>query len=406
MLLKNINRSIGSKSSTSSRTKIFSTIEKVVDEGLENALKSPHPYRNVTPAILDKIGRNLHRNDKHPLGIIKAKIEDYMNTFYKEKGGTKFDIYDNLSPLVNTKNCFDDLRVGPDHPSRRQSDTYYVTDTEVLRTHTSAHQNTLISKGIKSFVCTGDVFRRDEIDSSHYPVFHQMEGVRIFDNTELPAGATKEEAKVAIAEDLKEVLTGLAKHLFGEVEIRWREDYFPFTEPSFELDIFFNGDWMEVLGCGVIHDEVMANAGQPADRYGWAFGLGLERLAMVLFSIPDIRLFWTDDARFTSQFKSGKIIKFNSYSKHPMCYKDVSFWLPETGLHPNDVYELIRGATGDIVERVELLDEFTNKKNGKQSHAYRVTYRDMDRSLTNEEVNTLQEKVREQLVSDLKVELR
>jgi phenylalanyl-tRNA synthetase alpha subunit len=182
MILKGVNRSF----SRSSR--LFSVVEKVVDEPLKIALQSPHPYRNVTPAIIDKIGRNLHRNDKHPLGIIKAKIEEYMNEFYKEKGGTKFDIYDNLSPLVNTKNCFDDLRVGPDHPSRRQSDTYYVTDTEVLRTHTSAHQNTLISKGIKSFVCTGDVFRRDEIDSSHYPVFHQMEGVRIFDNSELPAG--------------------------------------------------------------------------------------------------------------------------------------------------------------------------------------------------------------------------
>ena len=82
-------------------------------------------------------------------------------------------------------------------------------------------------------------------------------------------------------------------------------------------------------------------SGQAADRYGWAFGLGLERLAMVLFAIPDIRLFWTEDDRFTSQFKEGKIVKFNSYSKHPMCYKDVSFWLPESGLHPNDVYEVL-----------------------------------------------------------------
>ena len=79
-------------------------------------------------------------------------------------------------------------------------------------------------------------------------------------------GATKEEAKKVIEEDLKSILTGLARHLFGDVEMRWREDYFPFTEPSFELDIFFNGDWMEVLGCGVIHDEVMANAGKmPPD---------------------------------------------------------------------------------------------------------------------------------------------
>ena len=127
--------------------------------------------------------------------------------------------------------------------------------------------------------------------------------------------------------------------MFGNVEMRWRVDYFPFTEPSFELDVFFDGDWMEVLGCGVIHDKVMANANKP-ELTGWAFGLGLERLAMVLFSIPDIRLFWTKDERFTSQFKAGKITKFQPYSKFPFCYKDVSFWLPESGLHPNDVYEV------------------------------------------------------------------
>ena len=89
----------------------------------------------------------------------------------------------------------------------------------------------------------------------------------------------------------------------------------------------------------MIHDDVMKNANQE-QLTGWAFGLGLERLAMVLFSIPDIRLFWSTDERFTSQFKAGKINAFQSYSKYPMCYKDVSFWLPATGLHPNDVYEV------------------------------------------------------------------
>ena len=104
-------------------SKLFSTI----DDALKTALQKPHPYRNITPVILEKVGKYLHRNDKHPLGIIKGKIEEYCNIYTKEKGQTPFAIFDNLSPLVNTKNCFDDLRVGPDHPSRRQSDTYYVT---------------------------------------------------------------------------------------------------------------------------------------------------------------------------------------------------------------------------------------------------------------------------------------
>lgn len=110
--------------------RLFSTL--IVDEPLKLALQTPHPYRNITPVILEKVGKNLHRNDKHPLGIIKSKIEEYCNQYTKEKGQTKFEIFDNLSPLVNTKNCFDDLRVGPDHPSRRQSDTYYVTGVRSL----------------------------------------------------------------------------------------------------------------------------------------------------------------------------------------------------------------------------------------------------------------------------------
>lgn len=109
-----------------------------------------------------------------------------------------------------------------------------------------------------------------------------------------------------IEEDLKKILTGLAVALFGDVQMRWKEDYFPFTQPSFELEIFFNGDWLEVLGCGVIHDQVMRNADMP-DGLGWAFGLGLERLAMVLFDIPDIRLFWSEDPRSGSFSRVGTV---------------------------------------------------------------------------------------------------
>merc|ERR1711957_172759 len=98
-------------------------------------------------------------------------------------------------------------------------------------------------------------------------------------------------------------------------------------------------------GCGVVHTEVLQMAGR-ADRRGWAFGLGLERLAMVLFSIPDIRLFWTQDDRFHSQFESGEIIKFQHYSKYPPCFKDISFWTSKEGVestfHPNDIYEVVR----------------------------------------------------------------
>ena len=150
--------------------------------------------------------------------------------------------------------------------------------------------------------------------------------------------------------DLKQVLTGLCKHLFGQdIEMRWNSDYFPFTDPSFEVEVKYMGQWLEVLGSGVIHDQVLTNAGISVhDKIGWAFGLGLERLAMILFAIPDIRLFWTQDERFLSQFREGTITKFEPYSKYPPCYKDVSFWIPhpedEAGdkveFHVNEVYEV------------------------------------------------------------------
>jgi len=147
--------------------------------------------------------------------------------------------------------------------------------------------------------------------------------------------------------------------LFGEkVELRWRDDYFPFTEPSFELDVKYNKEWLELLGCGIVHQDVLRAGGRdPTREVGWAFGLGLERLAMVLYSIPDIRLFWSEDVRFLSQFTGlqrrpvhERRIVFEPYSKYPFCYKDVSFWLPENkesngevsgnSFHHNDVYEV------------------------------------------------------------------
>jgi phenylalanyl-tRNA synthetase alpha chain len=222
---------------------------------------------------------------------------------------------------------------------------------QLLRTHTSAHQCEIIRSGTDAFLCTGDVYRRDEIDSSHYPAFHQMEGVRLFNSSEV----TNQDIEL----DLKNLLSGLVQHLFGkDCEMRWRDDYFPFTSPSFEVEVKYQDNWLEVLGCGVIHHQVLRNSGvllpgpdgKEIGKVGWAFGLGLERLAMVLFGIPDIRLFWTKDERFLSQFRKGNAntnVKFVPYSKYPPCYKDISFWLPETNMsssnnnfHENDLFEV------------------------------------------------------------------
>ncbi|CAM9471763.1 unnamed protein product [Discosporangium mesarthrocarpum] len=232
-----------------------------------------------------------------------------------------------------------------------------------------------------------------------------MEGVRVFRDEEISSD-TDATRKVATArQDLKNGLEGLARHLFGDVEMRWVDAYFPFTTASTELEILFRGEWMEVLGCGVIEDKVMKNAGRQGE-VGWAFGLGLERLAMVLFSIPDIRLFWSDDERFINQFEAGRITVFKPYSKYPPCYKDVSFWLPSENFHNNDMFEVVRDIAGDLVEEIQLVDEFVHPRTQRQSNCFRITYRCMDRSLTNQEIDKLQELVRQSLTKELKVELR
>ena len=262
---------------------------------------------NVTPKILSHLDRNLHMQKQHPLCLIKEKIANYIYKKYPYKhpaGMPEFSLHENLSPVVTTEQNFDSLLVPGGHVSRRRSDSYYLDSGHLLRAHTSAHQADLVSMGLDSFLVVGDVYRRDEIDATHYPVFHQLEGVRLIGasqarglslfeaNSERDAskqGVHTLDAARLVEADLKECLVGLAKHLFGEsVEYRWVDCYFPFTHPSWELEVLHEGAWLEVLGCGVMEQEILARAG-VTDRVGWAFGLGLERLAMVLYSIPDIR---------------------------------------------------------------------------------------------------------------------
>ncbi|PWA71901.1 Aminoacyl-tRNA synthetase, class II [Artemisia annua] len=359
-------------------------------EGYTNFLVTGDVYRRDSiDSTHYPVFHQLHRRDNHPLGILKNAIYEYFDTNYNNQ----FQKFDDLCPIVTTKMCccrlvvidgtlfvqnFDDVLVPADHVSRSYNDTYYVDADTVLRCHTSAHQATLLREGYTNFLVTGDVYRRDSIDSTHYPVFHQMEGVRVFNPSDWNASSM--DGTLYAAQELKACLEGLARHLFGAVEMRWVDTYFPFTNPSFELEIYFQEKWLEVLGCGVMEQEILKRGGKT-DNVAWAFGLGLERLAMVLFDIPDIRLFWSTDKRFTSQFTKGQLgIKFKPFSKYPPCYKDMSFWINDS-FTENNLCEIVRG--------VQLIDNFTNKK-GMTSHCYRITYRSMERSLTDEEINELQ----------------
>ena len=401
---------------------------------------------NVTPSIVNRVGRNLHCVPQNPINIIKQRIVHHFHRMYTNRTGNAiFAHFDNVSPVVTTEQNFDSLLVPKDHVARSKNDNYYINSSTVLRAHTSAHQRDFIKMGLDRFLVTGDVYRRDEIDSSHYPVFHQMEGVRLFTKEELFASSDDPKAyeifesdpsmktesmdrqsmhtvdAVKMLEfDLKRSVVDLMKELFGaSIESRWNPCYFPFTHPSYELEIKFQGEWLEVLGSGIMRQAILDNGGAH-EKIGWAFGLGLDRLAMLLFNVPDIRLFWSEDPRFAEQFREVGIdpqtnIQFTPFSKFPPCSKDVSFWLPPGGHNPeesdtefsdNNLYEVVRSIGGDYIEKVELIDRFTHPKTQRVSRCYRVTYRSMDRNLTNEEINEIQEQLRRSLEQDLGVELR
>ncbi|KAL8182491.1 UNVERIFIED_CONTAM: Phenylalanyl-tRNA synthetase [Gekko kuhli] len=146
----------------------------------------PDDFSNVTKKVLSKVGKNLHNQPYHPLWLIKERVKDHFYKQYIGRFGTPlFSVYDDLLPVVTTEQNFDRLLIPEDHPSRKKGDNYYLNRTHMLRAHTSAHQWDLMHSGLDAFLVVGDVYRRDQIDNTHYPVFHQLEGVRLFSNHEV-----------------------------------------------------------------------------------------------------------------------------------------------------------------------------------------------------------------------------
>lgn len=353
--------------------------------------------KNITPNITNKIGKELYKTPSHPLCIVKDKVGDYFDDL------SRIEIE---NPFVPVEYNFDRLRVPKDHPSRRPTDTYYQDETTCLRTHMTCYLYPLgksesgVSK-LKYITC-GDVYRKDAIDATHYPVFHQMDAFCIVDDD------------VDVKTDLRNRLTGLVKHLFGDkVKYQFLEEethkdiYFPFTVDSLEVSVTLETSEgpkeLEILGAGTVHPDIMKDLNLPHKK-AWAFGLGVERLAMVLFDIPDIRLFWSTDPRFLSQFTEGQITKFVPYSKYEACYKDVSFYLSDKFSY-NDMCAIARDEDrNSFIESIVLIDQF--EKKGRASHCYRVTYRSMDTTLKNSEVEKIQRAIRKRLVSELGVEVR
>jgi phenylalanyl-tRNA synthetase alpha chain len=239
-----------------------------------------------------------------------------------------------------------------------------------------------------TFFSHGKVYRKDEIDRNHMNVFHQMDGGFLI---------PKNKKEVSI-DDLQNVLANIAKAVFGpDIKYRFNPDTFPYTDPSLEMEVEVNGRWVEVLGCGIMTDNLIKNLGlDPAKWSNWAFGFGLERLAIISMDLPDIRLLWSDDERVKKQLKLGQ--PFKEVSKYPAITRDISFII-NSDFVPNNYFDLIRDIGGDLVEQVELLDKYENEAKfgkGKVSYTYRIVYRSIDRTLTTEEIEPLQRKVQEE----------
>ena len=189
--------------------------------------------------------------------------------------------------------------------------------------------------------------------------------------------------------ELKKVLSEIVEGIFGkETKYRFLDDTFPYTDPSLQIEIEINGEWVEIMGGGMPKKSVLKKMGLEGYN-GWAFGFGLERLAIISMELPDIRLLWSDDERVKKQLVLGN--KFTAVSKYPAVVRDISF-IVNNDFAPNNYFDLVRDVVGDMAEEMALIDKYENAlKFGtdKVSYAYRITYRSLDRTLTSEEVDAL-----------------
>jgi len=242
-------------------------------------------------------GRRQSVGALHPL----TRTMERMESFFSSVG---FEVVEGPEIEDDWYN-FEALNIPPEHPARAMHDTFYIDATRVLRTHTSPVQVRVMQRGELPIrvICPGRVYRCDS-DLTHSPMFHQVEGLVIDEGTGMP--------------HLKGIVTGFLQAFFeSELAVRFRPSYFPFTEPSAEVDmqcvicggkgggcrVCKDTGWLEIMGCGMVHPRVLEMSGIDAERYtGYAFGMGVERLAMLRYGVNDLRLFFENDLKFVRQF--------------------------------------------------------------------------------------------------------
>lgn len=256
----------------------------------KNILRSNYIKKNLTQDILDITlpGRAVEIGNLHPITNTIEHIEKFFHTlgFFTVDGPELEDDYFN----------FDALNIPKIHPARNEQDTFWFDKNRLLRTHTSGMQIRTMSNNKKKFpiqiISFGRVYRKD-YDKYHTPMFHQIEGFMVDTTINFS--------------NLKNILNDFLHYFFGKnIILRFRPSYFPFTEPSAEIDIQDQKSthWLEVLGCGIIHPNILHNVGIDSTKFsGFAFGIGIERLIMLLHHIKDIRKFFENDLTFLNQFK-------------------------------------------------------------------------------------------------------
>lgn len=315
-----------------------------------------------------------------------------------------FDVIE-IPEIVPTTTLFDLFNMPEGHPARSPSDTYYVDKENVLRTHDTVFwyyylnhpeiKERIAKKEKLGALCYGKVYRKDEIDARHMNVFHQFGGLYLVPDEE-----------PLTPEDLKRALSEIARAVFGnEVEFRFYDHQFPYTDPSFEMEAKINGQWIEMLGCGMARKSVLKNMGLEG-YHGWAFGFGLERLAIASMDLPDIRLLWSQDPRVKAQLKLGH--KYKEVSKYPPVVRDISFIVPKSFVL-NDYFDLVREVGGDMVEQVEVTDKYENDQkfgSEKMSYTFRITYRHLEKTLTNEEVNKVHAELEQRTEEEFGAQVR
>ena len=225
----------------------------------------------------------ISQGHRHPLITTTEQIIDlFLGLGYQVSEGPEIE---------NDYYNFEALNIPPDHPARDMQDTFYLGDEYLLRTHTSPVQIRCLEskKPPVRIVSPGRVYRRDAVDATHSPVFHQVEVLAIDEKLDFS--------------HLRGTVMAFLKAFFGDLPIRFRASYFPFTEPSAEVDVQWRGKWLEVMGCGMVDPAVLEELGIDPEKYsGFAAGLGVERFCMVRHGLDDIRKLYTSDLRFLEQF--------------------------------------------------------------------------------------------------------